>query len=176
MKWQQKVSWERLTHLSATSEYRMMWNFNFSFYYSCHLARHPAHVLSCAYSWKISADKHILFIYSVNLILLVDFNIPDFSWHMTEKFSNNGEVALGFSSNHSAMKNKALFSFAPTVTKRLQEKSFFKIMSCLVLRCSVEVLIPTWEQTTFPSGQKGPIPTTSIYKNKTHLAVFAMLF
>lgn len=85
---------------------------------------------------------------------------------MTEKFNNNGEVALGSSSNQRAMKNKALFSFASTVTKRLQERSFFKIMSCLVLHCSVEVLI-TMSTNLFPSGQKGPIPNISIYKNKT---------
>lgn len=112
--------------------------------------RHPAQALSCTYLWKISADKHVLFIFSVNLILLVDFYIPDFSWHMTEKFNNNGEVALGSSSNHHAMKNKALFAFASTVTKRLQEKSpFLKIMSCLVLHCSVKVLMLIQLQTHF---------------------------
>lgn len=88
-------------------------NFLFLFNYSCPLVRHPACALSCAYLWKISADKHTLFIYSVNLILLVDFYIPDFSYDMTEKFGNNGQVLLGSSSNHHAMKNKALFSFLP---------------------------------------------------------------
>lgn len=133
-----------------------MWIFNFFFFYSCHLVRHLAYALSCTYLWKISADKHILFIYSVNLILLDDFHIPDFSWHMTEKLNNHGELALGSSSNHHAMKNTALFSFASTVTKRLQEKSLFlKIMSCLVLHCSVKVSMSIGLQTHFLLIRRG---------------------
>ena len=129
-------------------------NIFYYFYYSCHLVRHPARSLSCTYLWKISDDKRVLFIYSMNSILLVDFYIPDFSWHMTEKFNNNGEVASGSSSNHHAMKNRAVSSFASTVTKRLQEKSFFlKLTSCLVLHCkSTSSCQHDYKPTSFWSG------------------------
>lgn len=150
-----------------------MWIFQLSFYYSCHLVRHPAHALSCTNLWKISADKHILFVYSVNLILLVDFRIPDCSWHMTEKFSSDGEAAPRLWQQHHAMENKALLAFASTVTRRLQDKSPFpKPPISAVLHCRVKVLMPAVPTNPIPLGQNHQHAPKTVIHSETFPTLF----
>lgn len=139
MKWQQKISRERLTNLSAAQDDRN------TFFIAAVAWWDILSVLCTACTCRRSADKHILSVYSVNLISHVDFDIPDLSWHKTEKFNNNGEAALAPVAAITPWKTRHCFLLPQQPLKdcnrNLSSSKHLKILWC---NCSVEVLMPLW--------------------------------
>lgn len=135
MKWQQKVSpGETDKFISRNTLFIAAvawWDILSVFWAACTCRR--------------SADKHILSVYSVNLISHVDFYVPDLSWHMTEKFNNNGEAALAPVAAITLWKTRYCFLLLQQPLKdcdrNLSSSKHLKILCC---NCSVEVLMPLW--------------------------------